>query len=176
MHASWEVQHDTFSKKVIDLCWILYNKPRMVATFFLQQTTVFILFLIVPSLQISCFGKTKEKQYAKYDLNKRIAARLIWQLVIHSCVIFAYIISRRGGENNGFLAGVSLPPPSSRAPRVSPTPKTPFPFPFKRLPRRLLTKWLPCCHALLTIKMTTKKTHRYFRQMIKIKNFTNEDY
>ena len=39
-----------------------------------------------------------------------------------------------------------------------------------------LTKWLPCCHALLTIKMTTKNTHRYFRQMIKIKNFTNEDY
>ena len=39
-----------------------------------------------------------------------------------------------------------------------------------------LTKWLPCCHTLLTIKTTTKKTHRYFRQMIKIKNFTNEDY
>ena len=82
----------------------------MVATFFLQRTTAFILFLIVPSLQISCFRKTKEKQYAKYDLNKRIAARLIWQLVIHSCVIFAYIISRRDGENNGFLAGVSLLP------------------------------------------------------------------
>ena len=49
----------------------------MVATFFLQRTTAFILFLIVPSLQISCFRKTKEKQYAKYDLNKRIAARLI---------------------------------------------------------------------------------------------------
>ena len=32
--------------------------------------------------------------------------------------------------------GVSLPP-SSRAPRVSLAPKTPFPFPFKRLPRRL---------------------------------------
>ena len=95
-------------------------------------------FLIVPSLQISCFGKTKEKQYAKYYLNKRIAARLIWQLVIHSCVIFAYIISRRDGENNGFLAGVSLPSPSSRAPRVSLAPKTPFPFPFKRLPHRLV--------------------------------------
>ena len=81
----------------------------MVATFFLQRTTAFILFLIVPSLHISCFRKTKEKQYAKYDLNKRIAARLIWQLVIHSCVICAYIISRRDGENNG-LAGVSLPP------------------------------------------------------------------
>ena len=39
-------------------------------------------------------------------------------------------------KNNGFLAGVSLPPPS-RAPRVSLAPKTPFPFPFKRLPRRL---------------------------------------
>ena len=29
-------------------------------------------------------------------------------------------------------------PPSSRASGVSPAPKTPFPFPFKRLPRRLL--------------------------------------
>ena len=77
LHASLEVQHDTFNKNVIDLCCILYNKPRMVATFFLQRTTAFILFLIVPSLQISCFRKTKEKQYAKYDLNKRIAARLI---------------------------------------------------------------------------------------------------
>ena len=107
------------------------------STFFLQRTTVFILFLIVPSLQISCFGKTREKQYAKYDLKKRIAARLIWQLVIHSCVIFAYIISRRDGENNGFLAGVSLPPPFSRARRVSLAPETLFPFPFKRLPRSL---------------------------------------
>ena len=52
----------------------------------------------------------------KYDLNKRIVARLIWQLVIHSCVIFAYIISRRDGENNGFLARVSLPPSSRLKP------------------------------------------------------------
>ena len=37
---------------------------------------------------------------------------------------------------NRLLAGVSFPP-SSCAPRVSPAPKTPFPFPFKRLPRRL---------------------------------------
>ena len=146
----------------------------MVATFFLLRMTAFILFLIVPSLQI-CW-ENKRKTVREMRLNKRIAARLIWQLVIHSCIIFAYIISRSGGENNGFLAGVSLPTPSSRAPRVSLTPKTPFPFHFKRLPHRLLTKWLPCCHALLTIKMTTKKTHRYFRQMIKIKNFTNEDY
>ena len=48
----------------------------MVATFFLQRTTAFMLFLIVPLLQISCFRRTKEKQYAKYDF-KRIAARLI---------------------------------------------------------------------------------------------------
>ena len=126
--ASWEVQHDTFSKNVIDLSMILYNKPRMVATFFLQRTTSFILFSIVPSLQISCFRKTKEKQYAKYDLNKRIAARLIWQLVIHSCVIFAYIISGRDGENNGFLASVSLPPSPLVRPSHFPRAQNP-PFP-----------------------------------------------
>ena len=49
----------------------------MVATFFLQQTTAFILFLIVPSIQISFFRKTKETQYVKYNLNKCITARLI---------------------------------------------------------------------------------------------------
>ena len=51
------------------------------------------------------------------------------------------LVDVKNEKNNGFLAGVSLPP-SSRAPRVSlapkaPVPKTPFPFPFKRLPRRL---------------------------------------
>ena len=40
-------------------------------------------------------------------------------------------------QAKGLLAGVSLPP-SSRASGVSPAPKTPFPFPFKRLPRGLL--------------------------------------
>ena len=103
----------------------------MVATFFLQRTTAFILFLIVPSLQISCFRKTKEKQYAKYDLNKRIAARLIWQLVIHSCVIFAYIISRRDGENKGFVAGVSLPPSLLARPLRFPRAQNPLSLPFQ---------------------------------------------
>ena len=51
------------------------------------------------------------------------------------------LVDVKNEKNNGFLAGVSLPP-SSRAPRVSlapktPFPKAPFPFPFKRLPRRL---------------------------------------
>ena len=50
-------------------------------------------------------------------------------------------------KNNGFLAGVSLPP-SSRAPHVSlapktPFPKVPFPFPFKRLPHRLFRLLFP---------------------------------
>ena len=103
----------------------------MVATFFLQRTTAFILFLIVPSLQISCFRKTKEKQYAKYDLNKRIVARLIWQLVIHSCIIFAYIISRWDGENNGFLAGVSLSPSLLARPSHFPCTQKPLFLPFQ---------------------------------------------
>ena len=38
-----------------------------------------------------------------------------WQLVIHSCVIFViFSISRRDGDNNGFLASVPLLPPPSR--------------------------------------------------------------
>ena len=135
LHASWQVQHDTFSKNVIDLCCILYNKPRMVATFFFQRTTAVTLFSIVASLQISCFRKPKEKQYAK--LNKRIVARLIWQLVIPSCVIFAYIISRRVAKTMVSWQAFPSFASSSRACRVSLAPKTPFPFPFKRLPRRL---------------------------------------
>ena len=51
--------------------------------------------------------------------------------------------SRRDGENNGFLAGVYFPTSScAPAPRVSLVPKTPVPFPFKRLPRRLLLMML----------------------------------
>ena len=51
-------------------------------------------------------------------------------------------VKNEKNKGNGFLAGVSLSP-SSRVPRVSlapktPFPKAPFPFPFKRLPRRLL--------------------------------------
>ena len=38
-----------------------------------------------------------------------------------------------------------------------------------------LTKWLPCCHALLAIKMTTEKT-KIFQTNDKNQNFTNEDY
>ena len=116
----------------------------MVATFFLQQTTAFILFLIVPSLQISCFRKTKEIR-----LNTRFAARLIWQLVIHSCVIFAYIISGRDGENNGFLAGVSLPPSLLARPS---RPKPPFP------------SLSNACHAGYTIVNTWNQlTHKITR-------------
>ena len=47
------------------------------------------------------------------------------------------LVDVKNEKNNGLLAGVSLPP-SLRAPRVSLAPKTPIPFPFKRLPRRLL--------------------------------------
>ena len=46
------------------------------------------------------------------------------------------LVDVKNEKNNGLLAGVSLPP-SSRAPRVSLARKTPFPFPFKPLPRRL---------------------------------------
>ena len=59
LHASWEL-HDTFSKNVIDLCWILYNKPRMIATFFLQHTTAFILFLKYLHFKFLVLGKQKK--------------------------------------------------------------------------------------------------------------------
>ena len=133
---------------VIDLCWILYNKWRIVAVFFFQRTTAFELFFIVRNFSplhfsFLFFRKTEAK-------NKCFAARLIWQLVIHSCVIFAYIISRWDDENNGLLAGISFPPSSPAlcprsAPRASLAPKTPFPFLFKRL------VLLPCSTACLAV-------------------------
>ena len=72
----------------------------MVATFFLQRTTAFILVLIVPSLHISCFRKTKKKQYAN-------------------------------GENNGFLAGVSLPPSLLAHPSRFSRAQNPLSLPFQ---------------------------------------------
>ena len=54
---------------------------------------------------------------------------------------FAYIISSRDSENNGFLAGVSLPPslPLSLPPRVPlfSRPPNPLSLPFQTMPRRL---------------------------------------
>ena len=44
--------------------------------------------------------------------------------------------TRGAREEGGFL-----PPPSPCVPRVTLAPKTPFPFPFKRPPRRL-SRWL----------------------------------
>ena len=49
------------------------------------------------------------------------------------------LVDGKNKKNNGLLAGVSLPP-YSRARRFSLAAKTPFPFAFKRLPRRL--SWL----------------------------------
>ena len=48
------------------------------------------------------------------------------------------LLDVKNEKYNGLLAGVSFPT-SSRAPRVSVAPKTPFPYPFKRLPRRLVS-------------------------------------
>ena len=57
------------------------------------------------------------------------------QLVIHSCVMFViFLISRPGGENSGFLAGVPL------LPYVWSRALIPFPFSFEGLPRRLTSK------------------------------------
>ena len=74
---------------VTDLCCILYNKPHIIATFFFQQKTAFELFYHITSDFF--FKENKGKKVPEIRLkiakNKWIAARLIWQLVIHSRVI-----------------------------------------------------------------------------------------
>ena len=54
---------------VIDLCWILHDKPRIFATFFFQPRNAFELFFIVPSLQISCFRKTKARKTVRLKIS-----------------------------------------------------------------------------------------------------------
>ena len=54
---------------VIDLRWILCDKPRIVATFFFPPRTAFELFFIVPSLQISCFRKTKARKTVRLKIS-----------------------------------------------------------------------------------------------------------
>ena len=64
-----------------------------------------------------------------------IASRFIWQLDLHTVVLyFAYIISQQGGENSGVLAGVPLPPFSLCMQFGA---QIPFPFPLECLPFRL---------------------------------------
>ena len=66
-------------------------------------------FFIVPSLQISCFRKTKARKTVRLKISVS-RPDLFDSQSFTVCVIFAYIVSRWGGENNGFLAGVSLAP------------------------------------------------------------------
>ena len=56
---------------VIDLRWILCDKPRIAATlnFFFPPRTAFELFFIVPSLQISCFRKTKARKTVRLKIS-----------------------------------------------------------------------------------------------------------
>ena len=65
----------------------------------------------------------------------RIKVLRLWLTCFEDGLIRIFV-DVKNEKNNGLLAGVSLPS-FSRAPRVSLAPKTPFPFPFKRLPRRL---------------------------------------
>ena len=68
---------------------------------------------------------------------KRIAARL-YLTASHSQLPY-FCIHNKGGMAKTMVSWQAFPflPPSSRAPPVSLPPKTLFPFPFKRLPRRL---------------------------------------
>ena len=54
---------------VIDLRWILCDKPRFVATVFFPARTAFELFFIAPSLQISCFRKTKARKTVRLKIS-----------------------------------------------------------------------------------------------------------
>ena len=109
---------------VIDLCWILYNKSLIVATFFFQRTTAFELFFYSTYLHFRFLVLGKQKlniSVSRPDLFDS------WSFTC-SCFIFAYIISRRNGENNGLLAGVSFPP-SSRPPALAFLSRLTLPFP-----------------------------------------------
>ena len=61
LHASCDVQHVSFSKDIIDLCWILNNKPRIVVTFFFQRTTAFELFFYSTYLHFRFLVLGKQK-------------------------------------------------------------------------------------------------------------------
>ena len=85
----------------------------------------------------------------------------------HSYVIFViFLIGRRDGENNGFLAGLPFPP---SVPHAWFRALILFPFPFERLPRRLsihiLCKYKSC--SLTTkkqkIELTNNPGHRDLR-------------
>ena len=94
----------------IVLCWILHYKlgTHRRCNFLPQRTTAFDLFFFHFNLLL--FRKTKEKREIR--LEYVIAVRRIGfgQLDIHSCVIFAYIISRRDGKNDGGPCRRSPPP------------------------------------------------------------------
>ena len=70
---------------------------------------------------------------------RKVVIDMFWKLTNQNFNI--RLVDVKNEKYNGLLASVSFPP-SSRAPRVSLAPKTPFSFPFKRLPRRGTHDWL----------------------------------
>ena len=98
------------ANEVTDLCWILDKKPRIAATLFFQRTTAFELFFYNTYLHFRflVFGKQKLKiSVSRPDLFDSLSFTV--------ALFFAYITSRRDGQNNGLLGGFSSPP-SSRYP------------------------------------------------------------
>ena len=121
---------------------------------------------------LNFFRRTKKKHCEKYDQNMCIAAGLIWQLVIHSCLFFvSFSISRRDGENDGLLAGVPLILPPSQA--VSRPNFLPLPF---RTPATQSSSVSD--YRLITCLLRTSLPRRGSRQRanvrFKLRHFQNE--
>ena len=62
---------------------------------------------------------------------------------------YRFLTSLRGRRLKGKGKGVlgARETRGARTPRVSLAPKTPFPFPFKRLPHRLVSNQIPCPYS-----------------------------
>ena len=104
----------------------------------IRRTTAFELFYFTFTLDF--FRKNKRKTVREIRLECVHRGQTLfdsWSFTVALFLLF-FLISRRDGENNGFLAGVPLLPPPSR---VVSHPNSLSPFPFERLPRRLFKKF-----------------------------------
>ena len=92
---------------------------------------LFFPFSCSPRPSQSCLSRFGQQIMEGTRRPQSVPTILTETVVIHSCVIFAYIISRRDGKNNGVLAGVSLPPSLFACPSRFPRAPNPLSLPFQ---------------------------------------------
>ena len=123
------------------LLGIRSSKAMIKFGFYFKSTPCYFLEISLNSylirhdqLSMAFTGKIPQTICFKYNIFDTIRRVLFGDSI-------AYVAGVSKGLDRAFKALEKREGRARPGPRVSPVPKTPFPFPFKRLPRRLVAQW-----------------------------------